>query len=97
MQRILEGLIEHVDALRQTQEVTTENLNAILTMMKEQYAQNYEESDSSSKSGPSSPSKEVGSSPSSKSLIDGSLYSKDKDKAMKEGGSISPYSNKSCH
>lgn len=33
MQSILEGLIEHVDALRQTQEETTENLNNIIAMI----------------------------------------------------------------
>lgn len=33
MQRILESLIEHVNALSASQEVTTENLNAILIML----------------------------------------------------------------
>jgi hypothetical protein len=34
MQSILEGLIEHVDALRQTQELTVDNINQILEYMK---------------------------------------------------------------
>lgn len=34
MQGILEGLIEHIDALRQTQQLTVNNINSILEYMK---------------------------------------------------------------
>jgi hypothetical protein len=34
MQSILEGLIEHIDALRQTQQLTVNNINSILEYMK---------------------------------------------------------------